>query len=170
VETNGLSGVSMSAIAEAAGVARQTLYNHFPDLDSIIGAVLEQHASEAITALEQALATAPTHPAKLQALIRHHVGSVSHGRDVGALAAGLGPKVQGQIGEHFEAYRKVIESVVEGGVADGAYRQDLDPVLVSIAIHRLLEAGTEIAARSDQAAAEHFMWDLLSRSLLSTEY
>jgi AcrR family transcriptional regulator len=170
VEANGLSGVTMSAIADAAGVARQTLYNHFPDLDAIIGAVLQQHAIEAIDAVDHVVSAAKTHEAKLQALVGHHAGAVGHGRDLQALLAGLGPVVQSQIGEHFEAYRKVIQSVVQGGIADGAFRQELDAESVSVAIQRLLEAGTEIAERSDAATAEAVVWDLISRGVLSSEY
>ncbi|MGD2044352.1 MAG: TetR/AcrR family transcriptional regulator, partial [Acidimicrobiia bacterium] len=32
----GMPNVSMSAVAEKAGVSRQTLYNHYSDLESIV--------------------------------------------------------------------------------------------------------------------------------------
>ena len=36
VAERGMSGVTMSAVAAEAGVARQTVYNHFSDVDAII--------------------------------------------------------------------------------------------------------------------------------------
>ncbi len=38
VARHGIRGVSMSGIAEEAGIGRATLYKYFPDLDAILGA------------------------------------------------------------------------------------------------------------------------------------
>ena len=44
VSEKGVSNVSMSELSTSAKVSRQTLYNYFPDLESVLGAWMEQEA------------------------------------------------------------------------------------------------------------------------------
>ena len=44
VSEKGVSNVSMSELSKAAKVSRQTLVNYFPDLESVLGAWMEQEA------------------------------------------------------------------------------------------------------------------------------
>src|SRR5690554_7892421 len=59
--TRGVSNVGINEIIARAGVARMTLYHHFPSKDALIKAVLERRAAERDTWLEQApgMATEP---------------------------------------------------------------------------------------------------------------
>jgi len=43
VQRDGFSQLSMSCIAEEAGLTRQTIYNYFPDVESIVSAAVDQH-------------------------------------------------------------------------------------------------------------------------------
>lgn len=43
VQRDGFSQLSMSGIAEEAGLTRQTIYNYFPDVESIVSAAVDQH-------------------------------------------------------------------------------------------------------------------------------
>lgn len=47
----GLTGVTMSAIAERTGIGRATLYKHFPDIESILHAWHEQHVATHVAEL-----------------------------------------------------------------------------------------------------------------------
>ena len=51
----GLGAVTMRSIAESAGISRQTLYNHYPDIDSIVAGALRRHNEESIQLLESSL-------------------------------------------------------------------------------------------------------------------
>ena len=44
VSEKGVSNVSMGELSKSAKVSRQTLYNYFPDLESALGAWMEQEA------------------------------------------------------------------------------------------------------------------------------
>ncbi|VAW04197.1 hypothetical protein MNBD_ACTINO02-1452, partial [hydrothermal vent metagenome] len=55
---HGFGGVTMSLVAEVAGVARQTLYNHYGDIDSIVAAAIDQHNRESLDLLNAALQVA----------------------------------------------------------------------------------------------------------------
>jgi AcrR family transcriptional regulator len=53
---HGLHGASMAQIAERAGVAVGTLYNHFKDRETLLEALLDQRRSELLHRLDQTLA------------------------------------------------------------------------------------------------------------------
>lgn len=54
---NGLRGTSMEAIARQAGVAKPTLYAHFPDKDAVFLAIIEALLSEKLAVFEAAMAS-----------------------------------------------------------------------------------------------------------------
>lgn len=167
VEDRGLSSVTMKDVAAAAGVARQTVYNHFPDLDAIIGAVVDRHAFEAITQSDELIRTTPGSVAKLEQLIRHHVATAEHGKEVELLAAGLAPSVQVQIAGHLESYRVLIERLLSEGTADGSFRGDLDVIAASMIVHRMLDAGAELRKTVGLAGAIGTLTDMIGRIVLA---
>ena len=61
VSTHGLRGVTMSRIADDAGVSRATLYRYFPDVESILQEWHEQHVREHLEALAD-IASRPGEP------------------------------------------------------------------------------------------------------------
>jgi AcrR family transcriptional regulator len=54
---HGLRGTSMEAIARRAGVAKPTLYAHFPDKDAVFLAILEALLTEKLAIFEKMMAT-----------------------------------------------------------------------------------------------------------------
>jgi AcrR family transcriptional regulator len=58
----GLHGASMAQIAEHAGVAVGTLYNHFKDRETLLEALLDQRHSELLGRLDDALARTAREP------------------------------------------------------------------------------------------------------------
>ena len=45
IDQAGFSGVTMSSVAARAGVTRQTIYNYFPDVESIVARALTEHSA-----------------------------------------------------------------------------------------------------------------------------
>ena len=89
VTEHGLLSVTMSQIAEEAGVGRATLYKYFPDVEAILTAWHERQTAEHLTTLTE-LANRDGEPSdrlrevlKAYALICHHRGG--HGGDLVAL-------------------------------------------------------------------------------------
>ena len=73
IAQQGLGGVTMSGIADTAGVARQTLYNHYPDIDSIVAEAISRHNRESIDLLEASQRVVDLPEDKLEQLVRHVV-------------------------------------------------------------------------------------------------
>ena len=59
VAEHGVAGVSMSAVADAAGVGRATLYRYFPDLSAVLEAWHERQVAGHLDELRQVAARVP---------------------------------------------------------------------------------------------------------------
>ncbi|NQW18424.1 MAG: TetR family transcriptional regulator [Chloroflexi bacterium] len=147
----GLGGVSMSAIAAAAGVARQTVYNHYSDVDSIVGAAFERHSAESLDSLNSLLAAIDSPAEKLDHLVRHTAAVAEHARGANALHHGLSKSAQLALEPYDAHLRAVIESILREGIAEGLFRQDLHPQRDAVLIQHLLDGVTSLViAETDQ--------------------
>lgn len=151
IAQRGMAGVTMSAIAEAAGVARQTLYNHFPDVDSIVMAVIDQHESSGLDQLRRLLAGVEGAAAKLEQLIRHSLTVGAHGHVVAALQAGLPSEAQDALREH-RGTKALIAGLLQEGMEEGVFRPDLDSQHdADFVLDILMSVGGGLRAESDVA-------------------
>ena len=156
----------MSAIAEEAGVTRQTLYNHFPDLDAIVITVLEQHAESVTDELQRLLDTASGAIAKVEQLVRHTMANAHHTHQMGSLTSGLSAVAQTRIDQYIQARREVIAGVIEGGIDEGVFRPELDPSTASLVIDRVLESSSDLSERmASPSEATDLLVDMIGRSL-----
>ena len=73
VAEHGLGSVTMTEVADRAGVARQTLYNHFSDVEQIIVTGIEQYAQTGFAQLVDLLEATGTAEAKMELLARYTV-------------------------------------------------------------------------------------------------
>lgn len=66
---HGFAGASIDAIALAAGVARQTVYNHYRDKETLFAAVVAEMAERANAGFYRTLASFPDQPGDLSAAL-----------------------------------------------------------------------------------------------------
>lgn len=85
----GLGSVTMRRVAETAGVARQTLYNHYPDIDSIVATAISRHHDESMWMLDAALRVVDDPAGKLEQLVRHVVSIGAHAHHAPGIESGL---------------------------------------------------------------------------------
>lgn len=150
----GLAGITMSAIATHAGVARQTLYNHFPDVDSIVAAAMAEHHHDDLRTLAGMLATIPTAAGRLEHLVRHiTVAAAQHGT-VPELHHGLSPTAQQAAGEYDARVRAMIRDLLAHGRQTGELSRTIDPDQYAVLVHHLLHGAAELTAiRPDDVRA-----------------
>lgn len=143
----GFSAVTMSAVAGHAGVARQTLYNHFPDVESIVVAAYELHHDENLAGLNQVLAAANGAAAKLTQFIRYQVAAVAHGHQGAVHESSLSPAAQQRIRRLHEQIVDTIAGVLVDGMQNGVFRSDLDVDAAAFFTLHLLAGAGELVAR-----------------------
>jgi AcrR family transcriptional regulator len=135
---HGLTSVTMSKVAAAAGVGRATLYKYFPDVETIL---LAWHDQQITTHLQQlaAVRDQTDGPARqLEAVLQAYARNAfqRHDADLGALL---------HRGDHVAAARKhlhdLISELIAAGARDGSFRADVAPAeLASYCLHALTAA------------------------------
>jgi AcrR family transcriptional regulator len=149
VAAEGLGSVTMTAIADQADVARQTLYNHFTDVEQIVIAGIEEYNDVGFAHLTELLEATATTEAKLDLLVRHTVAATSHGHAVADLRSALSAQSRAHLDQHVTSFRSLIESIIAGGVAEGTLDESLDPGVYAVLIEGLLLAAGDLATGAD---------------------
>jgi AcrR family transcriptional regulator len=138
VAERGLRGVTMSQIAEHAGVGRATLYKYFADVDAILVAWHERQVTEHLAQVQRARDEAPDDASRLESVLETYA-RIGHQHHVGDLAAVLH---QGEhvARAHAHLHELVTELIAEGAKA-GRLRGDVPArELASYCIHALAAA------------------------------
>lgn len=141
IAERGMPNVSMSAVAEAAGVSRQTLYNHYPDLESIVLDAAKTQIQMARGHITAATEGAPDAAAALDVFVRGTLAG-PNGRVV--TGSGMSPDREGEVLELLEPIHQDLRAILERGVHDGSFRSDLVPEDVSEVMFHMIGAGRRL--------------------------
>jgi AcrR family transcriptional regulator len=145
IAREGLKAVTMRRIAETAGVARQTLYNHYPDIDTIVAGAVGRHQRESIQLLDAALSVVDDPASRLEQLVRHVVSLGAHAHHGLGIQHGLSADARATLGAYDEELDRRIRRILEEGRRAGAFRPDLSPDVDATLIRYLLGGLAELA-------------------------
>ncbi len=137
---------NLAEIAEAAGVARSTLYRYFPSRDALLQALAETAASEIQARIDEANVDVLPVPDAIARLTR---GFIATGSKYIALAY-LWPKPAGAADEQVS---EPLLRLFRRGIADGTLRGDL-PVQTLLASYADLIEGAITRAAKNHAGVE----------------
>ncbi|MGH2350737.1 MAG: TetR/AcrR family transcriptional regulator [Chloroflexota bacterium] len=145
VAEHGLAAVTMSQIAEAAGIGRATLYKYFPDVEAILVAWHDRHVSGHLAQLAEARERAGGAGERLEAVLEAYAlmsqKSREHfGTDLGDVATLL------HRAEHVARARRQLSALIRDVLAEAAeagdVRGDVAPgELAGYCLHALTAAG-----------------------------
>ncbi|MCW3845267.1 TetR/AcrR family transcriptional regulator [Micromonospora yasonensis] len=143
VAQHGLVAVTMSQIAERAGIGRATLYKYFPDAQAILTAWHERQITEHLDQLNAVVDPAAPAVVRLEAGLRayahiQHHSARHHGGELAALL---------HRSEHVDRARQrlrdFVEQLLAQAVRDGDVRDDVaTDELATYCLHALTAAGT----------------------------
>lgn len=152
VAEQGTAGVTMVAVAKSAGVARATLYNHYPDVPSILAEAAAAHNQHATDGLRQALSVVSTPPQAIEQLVRHVAAISSHGHTL-VSHHDFPPELRDQLAAFDIKLEHQIRSILTDGAASGDFRRDLDPDVTATLMRHALNGVSELAAANPERAA-----------------
>ncbi|NQV05353.1 TetR/AcrR family transcriptional regulator [bacterium] len=136
----GMAGATMSSVAEEAGVSRQTVYNHFPDVDAMVVAAVTRHEGETAAHIAQVMKSASDPTTRLELMIRHGLAVAGH---QGTLSlAGISPEAKAELDRHRIDHVEAIAGVLGDGMVTGVFRDDLDIMATAELVQRLIVGGT----------------------------
>jgi AcrR family transcriptional regulator len=137
VAEHGLLSVTMSQIAERAGIGRATLYKYYPDVEAILLAWHERQIAVHLEQLTEVRDRAGDAGDRLGAVLEAFalISHESHGHDAD-LAAFLhrGP----QVGRAQHELREMVRGLLAEGARSGVLRSDVPPgELATYCLHAL---------------------------------
>ncbi|HEX2742697.1 MAG TPA: helix-turn-helix domain-containing protein, partial [Rubrobacter sp.] len=140
VDERGLRSVTMSQIAEKAGIGRATLYKYFPDVEAILLAWHERHVSSHLEHLAEVRDQAGSARERLEAVLGAYA-LIEHRRHASGLAALL------HRGEHVARAQQhltdIVRELLSEAAETGDVRNDIAPEeLASYCLHALSAAGS----------------------------
>lgn len=117
------ASLSMSAVASAAGVSRQTLYAHFPDRKELLAAVVGRAVERWVAATTEADVDRGPAPDALERLIELGWETISRNSHIAAAALTelSGESIRGA----HEAGVEMVRRLVRRGRRDGSFRSDV---------------------------------------------
>jgi AcrR family transcriptional regulator len=145
----GIAGITMSAVASAANVARQTLYNHYGDVESIIYAATASHQEQSFEQLQAILETIDSPSGRLEHLVRHSASLATHGHP--PIRGAFSGEIQQLIERHNAAMLGVVADALRDGVEQERFRPDLDIEHDAVLVLRAIEAVGELVATEPEA-------------------
>jgi AcrR family transcriptional regulator len=124
---HGGAGLSMSTLAETAGISRPTLYRYYPDLDAVLVGIAQMVAAHDDAFATMVLAE-PDPTSQLHTALEAVADAAAHTTLPGAaLEAALPPAGRDLLRAHQEGVRGLLADILRRGVGDGEFAADVDP-------------------------------------------
>ncbi|WP_151476377.1 TetR/AcrR family transcriptional regulator [Streptomyces albicerus] len=156
---HGVRSVTMSQIAEKAGIGRATLYKYFPDVEAILLAWHDRQVTEHLAHLAEVRDEADEAGERLEAVLRAfaHISRESRAHHGTELAAFL--HRDERVLRAQEQLHGMVRDLLAEGVRSGDFRDDVAPdELATYCLHAL----TAAAALPSEAAAHRLVTVTLS--------
>jgi AcrR family transcriptional regulator len=140
----GYHGTSMRDLGRELGVVGSSLYAHVESKQDLLVEVVEEGARLFEGSAERALAAGGTATDRLRALVAGHVAVVVDNIDVSRTFLNEARMLDGAhrsrvlaVRDHYE---EAFRAVIREGVADGSFREDVEPKTTTILILSMLNA------------------------------
>lgn len=117
----GYDAISLAQVAEAAGMSRTTIYNYFPDKDSLLVAYAERETKRYVDELLRDLDEVEDPVERLRVYIRHQFGyfATRHLPPGVALRLVLPDRSYHQVLEHVAVLEHTLRSILTEGLEEG---------------------------------------------------
>jgi TetR/AcrR family transcriptional regulator, fatty acid metabolism regulator protein len=165
---SGYHGSRVGDIAEEAGIAHGLLYHYFDSKEDVLHTVFRDNWGDLIGRFREVESADEPAGDKLAGIAKILLRTWRNDPDLVTVMVrevARSPHLQEQVDEVREAFA-IVQRVVEQGQAEGEFRQDLDPLLVSWIVYGGLEEvltgwvlgglpdGDEDVARAERTAIE----------------
>ncbi|WP_406813286.1 TetR/AcrR family transcriptional regulator [Mycobacterium sp. M23085] len=175
VATAGYARATIREIARTAKVTSASLYNYFPNKAELIKAAVAARTDIAVPRLQQAAARPGTAIARIEAVLDESGRLMREYPDLAAfewvIRAEHAVALDGPATGGFQAFREIIDGIVEDAAHQGGLAGGADQRGVAEAVYALIYGLTELAATlppKDYHAALASARQLIAGTLLGT--
>ena len=148
----GYAGATVDAVAAKAGVGKGTIFNYFNSKAGLFEALFEHAVSTSEADVDALLAQPGPAATKLERLLGYWHERLAHHKRIGRLVLefwataareGRAGELTAQLQSLTGRFRKRLEAVLAGGVAEGVFRDDFDLSLAASLLMAMLD-GVEL--------------------------
>ncbi|MGO0060042.1 TetR/AcrR family transcriptional regulator [Brevibacillus fluminis] len=130
IAKHGYHNSQVSRIAREAKVADGTIYLYFENKDDILISVFNEKMGQFIETCRDRISTAGTIQEKLYILIHAHLSQLAQNPEFAIVTQielrQSNEKISKGIGEVLKTYLTLIDGIIEAGIAEGVFRDELD--------------------------------------------
>ena len=164
IAVDGIAGLSMSTLAEAAGISRQTLYKYFPDVDAVLAAMGAMGSAGIAELAGRVEAEADPRDGLIVFVSAVFAAAAAGHPSPLALVAAVPAVAREAMRAHEDEAERVVVDLLRRGQEVGSFRSDLDPDLDGRIIYRAVLAAHDLAAEDGvdvDALSHHLARDML---------
>jgi AcrR family transcriptional regulator len=123
VGQGGFRSAQMSAVAAAAGVATGTIYRYFPTQIELFAAVFRDNSQREVDAMQAAAAAEGSCAQRLNLAVTTFITRALRNRRLAyaLIAEPVDPQVEAERLNYRQAYARVLETLLEEGMASGEF-------------------------------------------------
>lgn len=125
----GFDAITLAEIAQAAGVGRTAVYNHFPDKEALLVGFITHETEQYAATLQRALDDIDDPVERLRTYVSQQIQlkRVYHLAPGPELRSVLSRQTQARVREHVVVVERILRDILTDGIASGAFpEQDLD--------------------------------------------
>ena len=134
IAENGYHGSQVAKIAKQAGVADGTIYLYFKNKDDILVSVFQEKMGQFIEKISDQINTEQRADDKLLKLIEMHFLQLENDHDLAVVTQlelrQSDIELRTQINQVLKSYLNVLDSIIQEGIDDGIFQQNLHVRLV----------------------------------------
>jgi TetR/AcrR family fatty acid metabolism transcriptional regulator len=146
LEEKGYYATSMDEIAARVGIAKGTIYGHFPGKEDLVVALLERNMRAFLQGIDDVIAQQTTSRARLEALLRYIMSGLLQ-KQVEVFAsvtrsldfACQNPEREARLQGLWQGLKDQIVALIEEGKANGEFKQALSTRAMLCALFSLLD-------------------------------
>lgn len=142
VVEGGFAALTMQSLAERVGIATGSLYRHFRGKGELAAEVFARASQREVDAMANALELPGVAPQRLAGALQHFAARAWQSRQLAfaLIAEPVDPEVDERRLEFREAYAAQLSTVIEQGVACGAFRTSSVAVSAACLVGAISEA------------------------------
>ena len=125
----GFDAITLAEIAQAAGVGRTAVYNHFPDKEALLVGFITSETEEYAATLQRALDDLDDPVERLRTYVSQQIQlkRIYHLAPGPELRSVLSRQTQARVREHVVVVERILREILSDGIASGVFPdQDLD--------------------------------------------
>ena len=125
----GFDAITLAEIAQAAGVGRTAVYNHFPDKEALLVGFITHETEQYAASLQRALDDLDDPVERLRTYVSQQIQlkRVYHLAPGPELRSVLSRQTQARVREHVVVVERILREILTDGIASGVFpEQELD--------------------------------------------